>query len=94
MNGVIDDRLASVFDDVVRRNPSEVEFHQAVREVLETLGPVIDRHPEFAEHEIIQRLCEPERQIMFRVPWQDDAGDVHINRGMRVQFNSALGPYK
>ena len=94
MNGVIDDRLASVFDDVVRRNPSEVEFHQAVREVLETLGQVIDRHPEFAEHEIIQRLCEPERQIMFRVPWQDDAGDVHINRGMRVQFNSALGPYK
>jgi glutamate dehydrogenase (NADP+) len=91
---VIDEKLTSIFDDVVKRNPGEVEFHQAVREVLESLGPVITRHPELGEHKIIQRICEPERQIIFRVPWQDDRGEVHINRGMRVEFNSALGPYK
>jgi glutamate dehydrogenase (NADP+) len=86
--------LDVVYDDVVRRNPGEAEFHQAVREVLESLGPVIAKHPEFAHHKIIQRICEPERQIIFRVPWQDDRGEVHINRGFRVEFNSALGPYK
>jgi glutamate dehydrogenase (NADP+) len=91
---MIDEKLADVFDEVVHRNPGEPEFHQAVREVLECLGPVVAKHPEFAEGKIIQRICEPERQIMFRVPWQDDSGEVHINRGMRVQFNSALGPYK
>ena len=91
---MIDEKLEAIYDEVVRRNPGEAEFHQAVREVLESLGPVVAKHPEFAEHKIIQRICEPERQIMFRVPWQDDAGEVHINRGMRVQFNSALGPYK
>jgi glutamate dehydrogenase (NADP+) len=71
-----------------------VEFHQAVREVLDSLGPVIAKHPDFAEQKIIQRICEPERQIIFRVPWVADDGEVHINRGMRVEFNSALGPYK
>jgi glutamate dehydrogenase (NADP+) len=91
---MIDEKLADVFDEVVHRNPGETEFHQAVREVLECLGPVVAKHPEFTESKIIQRICEPERQIMFRVPWQDDTGEVHINRGMRVQFNSALGPYK
>ena len=91
---VLDEKLADVYDEVVHRNPGETEFHQAVREVLESLGPVVAKHPEFAQHKIIQRICEPERQIMFRVPWQDDSGEVHINRGMRVQFNSALGPYK
>jgi glutamate dehydrogenase (NADP+) len=91
---IIDEKLESIYDEVVRRNPGETEFHQAVREVLDSLGPVVAKHPEFTEHKIIQRICEPERQIMFRVPWQDDAGEVHINRGMRVQFNSALGPYK
>jgi glutamate dehydrogenase (NADP+) len=91
---VIDEKLTDVYDEVVRRNPGETEFHQAVREVLDALGPVVAKHPEFAEHKIIQRICEPERQLMFRVPWQDDRGEVHINRGMRVQFNSALGPYK
>ncbi len=94
MTTVFDEKLEPVYDEVVRRNPGETEFHQAVRDVLESLGPVVAKHPEFAEHKIIQRICEPERQIMFRVPWQDDAGEVHINRGMRVQFNSALGPYK
>ncbi len=94
MTPVIDEKLTDIFDEVVRRNPGETEFHQAAREVLDCLGPVVAKHPEFAEHKIIQRICEPERQIMFRVPWQDDTGEVHINRGMRVQFNSALGPYK
>jgi glutamate dehydrogenase (NADP+) len=91
---VIDEKLQPIFDEVIRRNPGEVEFQQAVREVLDSLGPVIAKYPEYAEHKIIQRICEPERQIIFRVPWQDDAGEVHINRGMRVEFNSALGPFK
>ena len=91
---MIDEKLEGIYDEVVRRNQGEVEFHQAVREVLESLGPVVAKHPEFVEHKIIQRICEPERQILFRVPWQDDAGEVHINRGVRVQFNSVLGPYK
>jgi glutamate dehydrogenase (NADP+) len=91
---MIDEKLEPVYDEVVRRNPGEVEFHQAAREVLDSLGVVIAKHPEFAEHKIIERICEPERQVIFRVPWQDDAGEVHINRGFRVEFNSALGPYK
>jgi glutamate dehydrogenase (NADP+) len=78
----------------VQRNPGEVEFHQAAREVLESLGPVLTKHPEFTEHKIIERICEPERQIIFRVPWEDDNGEVQIHRGFRVEFNSALGPYK
>jgi glutamate dehydrogenase (NADP+) len=78
----------------VRRNPGEGEFHQAVREVLDSVGPALARHPEYADAKIIERICEPERQIIFRVPWEDDHGEVHINRGFRVEFNSALGPYK
>jgi glutamate dehydrogenase (NADP+) len=91
---ILHERLVSVFDEVVRRNPGEVEFHQAVREVLESLGPVVVKHPSYADAEIIRRLCEPERQIIFRVPWVDDQGQVQLNRGFRVEFNSALGPYK
>ncbi|WP_300082593.1 NADP-specific glutamate dehydrogenase [Propioniciclava sp.] len=86
--------LQEEFDIVVRRNPGEAEFHQAVREVLESLSPVMERRPEFVEMGIIPRICEPNRQIIFKVNWQDDAGRVHTNRGFRVQFNSALGPYK
>ena len=86
--------LLPVFDEVIARNPGEQEFHQAVREVLESLGPVVAKHPEYADAEVIRRLCEPERQIIFRVPWTDDDGRVHLNRGFRVEFNSALGPYK
>lgn len=86
--------LIPVFDEVVRRNPGEAEFHQATREVLESLGPVVAKHPKYAEAEVIRRICEPERQIIFRVPWVDDAGQVQLNRGFRVEFNSALGPYK
>ncbi len=91
---MIDEKLEGVLDEVLKRNAGEVEFHQAVREVLDALGPVIAKHPEYADHKIIQRICEPERQIIFRVPWTDDRGEVQINRGLRVEFNSALGPYK
>ena len=86
--------LEPVYDEVLRRNAGEDEFHQAVREVLESLAPVVDKRPEYAQASIIQRICEPERQIIFRVPWVDDEGRVQINRGFRVEFNSALGPYK
>ena len=85
------DRLRA---EVERRNPAEPEFHQAAREVLETLAPVLAARPEYAEPGLVERLVEPERQIMFRVPWQDDQGRIHVNRGFRVEFNSALGPYK
>ncbi|MEV0370908.1 NADP-specific glutamate dehydrogenase [Streptomyces sp. NPDC050636] len=85
---------ASLHTELVRRNPGEPEFHQAALEVLETLAPVLAARPEFVEAKILERLCEPERQIMFRVPWQDDSGATHVNRGFRVEFNSALGPYK
>ncbi|WP_331346279.1 NADP-specific glutamate dehydrogenase [Cellvibrio sp. UBA7661] len=90
----VNTRLEQIFQQVVRRNQGELEFHQAVKEVVETLGPVLQKHPEYAEHKIIERICEPERQIIFRVPWQDDQGEVQINRGFRVGFNSAMGPYK
>jgi len=86
--------LQVIYDEVVARNPGEAEFHQAVQEVLDSLGPVLARYPEFGQNRIIRRICEPERQIIFRVPWVDDHGEVHINRGFRVEFNSALGPYK
>ncbi|PPK93388.1 glutamate dehydrogenase (NADP+) [Kineococcus xinjiangensis] len=86
--------VEGIYEDVLRRNPAEEEFHQAVREVLDSLAPVLERHPEYAELKTIERICEPERQIIFRVPWTDDHGEVHINRGFRVEFNSALGPYK
>ncbi|MBT2479584.1 NADP-specific glutamate dehydrogenase [Streptomyces sp. ISL-94] len=87
-------RLDSLRADIERRNPAQPEFHQAVREVLETLAPVFAARPEYAVPGLVERLTEPERQIIFRVPWQDDRGVVHVNRGYRVEFNSALGPYK
>jgi glutamate dehydrogenase (NADP+) len=87
-------KLDAIFASVVRRNPGEEEFHQAVREVLESIGPALTKHPEYANAKIIERICEPERQVIFRVPWEDDRGEVQINRGFRVEFNSALGPYK
>ncbi|MDR1441968.1 MAG: NADP-specific glutamate dehydrogenase [Bifidobacteriaceae bacterium] len=90
----MDENLITVFDEVVARNPGETEFHQATREVLESIGPVVAKHPEYTSAEVVRRLCEPERQIIFRVPWTDDAGRVQLNRGFRVEFNSALGPYK
>lgn len=86
--------LQKVLDDCKRRNPNEPEFHQAVTEVLESLEPVAERHPEWVEAGIFDRIVEPERQIMFRVAWVDDNNKVQVNRGYRVQFNSAIGPYK
>ncbi|CED92399.1 MAG: NADP-specific glutamate dehydrogenase [Actinomyces succiniciruminis] len=88
------DVVEKVYEQVVARNRGEAEFHQAVREVLESLDPVIAKHPHYAENALLERIVEPERQIMFRVPWVDDAGEVHVNRGFRIEFNSALGPYK
>ncbi|MFD8209332.1 NADP-specific glutamate dehydrogenase [Streptomyces sp. NPDC059695] len=90
----VTEHIESVYAEVRRRNPGEAEFHQAAAEVLETLGPALDRHPEYAGAGIVERLVEPERQLMFRVPWVDDQGTVRVNRGYRVEFNSALGPYK
>ncbi|MFJ6216373.1 NADP-specific glutamate dehydrogenase [Streptomyces sp. NPDC092296] len=87
-------RIESIYAQILQRNPGETEFHQAVREVLDTLDPVLAKRPELAEAKIIERVSEPERQLIFRVPWSDDSGEVHINRGFRVEFNSALGPYK
>jgi glutamate dehydrogenase (NADP+) len=86
--------IDEVFDLVKKRNPAEYEFHQAVEEVLYSLEPVIEQHPEYRESKILERLVEPERVIMFRVPWMDDNGDFQVNRGFRIEFNSALGPYK
>jgi glutamate dehydrogenase (NADP+) len=90
----IDEKLVPILAEVLRRNAGEEEFHQAVKEVLGSLGRVVAKRPDYADYALIERLCEPERQIIFRVPWVDDTGQVHINRGFRVQFNSALGPYK
>lgn len=90
----LDARLRDVYEEILRRNPGEAEFHQAAFEVLESLRPVVAKHPEYTDGEVLRRLCEPERQIIFRVPWVDDQGRVQINRGFRVEFNSALGPYK
>ena len=91
--------MSSQFSDkimnmVLTRNPAEPEFHQAVREVVESVEKVIERTPDFAKASIVERIVEPERQVMFRVPWVDDSGTVQVNRGFRVEFNSALGPYK
>lgn len=91
---MIDEKLQIIFDQVLQRNQGEPEFHQAVREVLESLGRVVAKRPDYLDQALIERICEPERQIIFRVPWVDDKGQVQINRGFRVQFNSALGPYK
>ncbi len=86
--------LKKVFSDVESRNQGEKEFLQAVYEVLESLEPVIEKHPEYEKNGLMERLVEPERTITFRVPWVDDEGNVRVNRGYRVQFNSAIGPYK
>ena len=86
--------LQDVYGQVLRRDPDQKEFHQAVLEVLESLDLIVDQHPEYQERGIIESFVEPERMIAFRVPWVDDNGQVHVNRGYRVQFNSAIGPYK
>ncbi|MFC1590014.1 NADP-specific glutamate dehydrogenase [Candidatus Omnitrophota bacterium] len=87
-------RIEEFMNRVIEKNPGEPEFHQAVREVVESVMPYIEKQPEHARHMILERMVEPERVIIFRVPWQDDKGEVHVNRGFRIQLNSALGPYK
>ncbi len=84
----------NLMDKLIQRNPNEPEFLQAAREVLESLEPVMDRHPEYIDAGLFERIVEPERQIIFRVPWVDDKGDVQVNRGFRIEFSSAIGPYK
>ena len=86
--------LQHVYTQVVTRDPDQREFHQAVLEVLESLDLIVDQHPEYEKHGIIETFVEPERMISFRVPWVDDNGQVHVNRGYRIQFSSAIGPYK
>jgi len=84
----------SVIDLVTKKDPGQPEFHQAVTEVLESLQPCLDRYPKYEQNKILERIVEPERQLMFRVPWIDDKGQVQVNRGYRIEFNSAIGPYK
>ena len=86
--------VKKVYEMVKKRNPNEPEFQQAVKEILDSLTPVFDKHPHYMEEGILERIVEPERQVIFRVPWEDDNGKVHVNRGFRVEFNSAIGPYK
>ena len=86
--------VQSVYETVIHRNPYENEFHQAIKEILDSLVPVFEKHPKYMEHGILERIVEPERVVYFRVPWVDDKGKVRVNRGYRAQFNSALGPYK
>ncbi|MGP6172872.1 NADP-specific glutamate dehydrogenase [Corynebacterium sp. A21] len=90
----VDEQVSNYYNLLLKRNAGEPEFHQAVSEVLDSLKIVLAKDPHYADYGLIQRLCEPERQLIFRVPWVDDKGNVHVNRGFRVQFNSALGPYK
>ncbi|MDD5608992.1 MAG: Glu/Leu/Phe/Val dehydrogenase dimerization domain-containing protein, partial [Ignavibacterium sp.] len=80
--------------EVKAKNPAEPEFHQAVEEIMGSLELVLQRHPEYRSMKILERMVEPERTIIFRVPWVDDQGEVHVNRGYRIEMNSAIGPYK
>ena len=84
----------SILEQAIKKNPNEPEFHQAMTEILPSLQPFLDEHPQYEKERILERIVEPERQLMFRVPWVDDKGDIQVNRGYRVQFNSAIGPYK
>lgn len=90
----MDHALRDIYQRVRHRNEGETEFLQAVGEVMTSLGPLVAKHPKFLAGRLIERMLEPERQLIFRVPWQDDAGEVHVNRGFRIEFSSALGPYK
>jgi glutamate dehydrogenase (NADP+) len=86
--------VAGFMDRLIAKNPAEPEFHQAVKEVVDSLIPCLDRHPEYLEHKILERMTEPDRIYIFRVPWLDDKGQIQVNRGFRVEFNNAIGPYK
>jgi glutamate dehydrogenase/leucine dehydrogenase len=94
MTGIYEEKVNNFMAKVIAKNPSEVEFHQAVHEVAESLIPFIEENPQYKEAKILERMVEPERVIMFRVPWLDDKGEVQVNRGFRIEMNSAIGPYK
>ncbi|OQA56334.1 MAG: NAD-specific glutamate dehydrogenase [Candidatus Omnitrophica bacterium ADurb.Bin277] len=94
VENTVEKEINAFMKKVIARNPGEKEFHQAVREVVESVTPYIDKHPKYKNAKILERMVEPERVFMFRVPWQDDKGEIHINRGFRIQMNSAIGPYK
>ncbi|MBP58788.1 MULTISPECIES: Glu/Leu/Phe/Val dehydrogenase dimerization domain-containing protein, partial [Idiomarina] len=86
--------IKETIEKLKQTSPAQVEFYQAVEDVLESIEPLLEERPKYREHSIIERLVEPERQIMFRVPWMDDDGNIQVNKGYRIEFNSALGPYK
>jgi len=88
------DYNAKFMDALVAEHQAQPEFHQAVREVVDTLGPCLQKHPEYIQHKIMERMVEPDRIFIFRVPWQDDKNEVQVNRGFRVEFSNAIGPYK
>ena len=88
------DYVSEFMAELKAKNPGEPEFHQAAMEVVESLAPVLERHPEYRKMKILERIAEPERVIMFRVPWVDDKGEIQINKGYRIEMNSAIGPYK
>ena len=94
MSDILNVEVDEFMAKLIAKNPGETEFHQAVREVVESLMPFIDENPKYKQGKILERMVEPERVIMFRVPWLDDKGEIQINRGFRVQMNSAIGPYK
>jgi glutamate dehydrogenase (NADP+) len=93
-NGLQEDKMTDILKQIMDRDPGEKEFHQAVREVLESVRPVLDRNPQYRKDAVLERITEPERTIIFRVPWMDDQGQAQVNRGYRIQMNSAIGPYK
>ena len=94
MSDILDVKVNDFMTRLIARNPGESEFHQAVREVVESLMPLIEENPKFRHGKILERITEPERVILFRVPWVDDSGEIHINKGYRIEMNSAIGPYK
>ena len=88
------DAVNAFMEGIIAKNPGEKEFHQAVREVVESLVPYLEKNPKYQKAKILERICEPERLMMFRVPWVNDKGEVQVNRGFRIEMNSAIGPYK
>ena len=90
----MDKNVETFMNYVIEKNPGEKEFHQAVQEVAESIMPFIDKNPKYKKAKILERIAEPERIIMFRVPWMDDVGEIQINKGYRIEMNSAIGPYK
>lgn len=94
MNKILDVKLNDFMAKVIAKNPGEIEFHQAVKEVMESILPYVEENPKYKTAKILERIVEPERVLMFRVPWIDDKGEIQVNRGFRIEMSSAIGPYK